>query len=65
MAGVPHNVSPMPVVLTTKNLPGGTSAAGLLRSLPHIVISVLINLILILWVFSAITFLLLYTEVRR
>jgi len=51
MAGVPHNVSPMPVVLTTRNLPEVTAATGLLRSLLHIVISVLINLTLILLVF--------------
>jgi hypothetical protein len=56
MGGVPHNVSPMPVVLTTRNLPEVTAASGLLCSLPHIVISVLINLTLILLVFSAIIF---------
>jgi hypothetical protein len=53
----------MPVVLTTRNLPEVTAATGLLRSLLHIVISVLINLTLILLVFSAIIFLLPSTNI--
>jgi hypothetical protein len=44
----------MPVVLTTRNLSGIISADGRLHSLPHIVTSVLINLILSFLLVSAI-----------